>query len=186
MFEPMLKGGTSVLDAQSIVTKLDIHEGWTVADLGCGGSGLFVAPLARAVGKTGRVFALDIQKNVLQVVESNMKFQNIENVTTVWSDLEKVGKADISNTSCDFALLINVLFQNTDHEAILQESARILKAGAPFGVIDWKMVATPFGPPLTRRVSQDTVMTLAAASGFQFASSFEAGPYHYALVFKKL
>ncbi len=182
----MLKGGTSVLDAQGIVSKLSIHEGWTVADLGCGGSGLFIAPLARAVGKNGRVFAVDIQKNVLQVVESNMKFQNIDNVTLVWSDLEKVGKADISDASCDFAMLINVLFQNTNHESILKESARILKSGASFIVIDWKMIATPFGPPLTHRVSQDTVMTLAIPLGLQFVNGFEAGPYHYALIFKKV
>lgn len=186
MFEPMLKGGTSVLDAQSIVSKLEIHEGWTVADLGCGGSGLFVAPLARSVGKNGRVYALDIQKSVLQVVESNMKFQHIENVVTVWSNLEKVGKADISDNSCDYAMLINVLFQNTDHESILKESARVLKQGARLAVLDWKMVATPFGPPLTHRVSQDTVMTLASTSGLQFVSGFDAGPYHYAVVFSKL
>lgn len=185
MFQPMLKGGTSVLDAPGIVSKLEIREGWTVADLGCGGSGLFVAPLARAVGKNGRVYAVDIQKNVLQVVESNMKFQHLENITTVWTNLEKVGGADMSDGSCDFAMLINVLFQNSDHESILKESARILKAGARLTVIDWKMVATPFGPPLTHRISQDTVMTLSLSQGLQYVNSFEAGPYHYALVFSK-
>lgn len=185
MFQPMIKGGTSVLDAQGIVSKLEIRQGWTVADLGCGGSGLFVAPLARSVGKNGRVYAVDIQKNVLQVVESNMKFQHLENVKTVWTNLEKVGGADIPDIACDFAMLINVLFQNSDHESILKESARILKAGARLVVIDWKLVATPFGPPLTHRISQDTVMTLAISQGLQFVDGFEAGPYHYALVFSK-
>jgi len=185
MFEPMLKGGTSVLDASAIVSKLEIHDGWIVADLGCGGSGLFVAPLARSVGKKGRVYALDIQKNVLQVVESNMKFQHIDTVTTIWSDLEKVGSADIPDASCDYAMLINVLFQNTNHETILKESARLLKQGARLAVIDWKLVATPFGPPLTHRISQDTVMTHALGMGMQFVSGFEAGPYHYALIFSK-
>lgn len=175
-----------MLDAIGIVSKLEVREGWTVADLGCGGSGLFVAPLARAVGKSGRVYAVDIQKSVLQVVESNMKFQKLENVTTVWSNLEQVGKADIPDSSCDYAMLINVLFQNSDHEAILKESSRILKSGARLAVIDWKLVATPFGPPLTHRVSQDTVMTLAATSALQFVTGFDAGPYHYALVFTKL
>lgn len=185
MFQPMMKGGTSVLDAAAIIEKLGIMAGQTVADLGCGGSGLFVAPIARAVGKEGMVYALDIQKNVLQVVESNIKFQKIENVATIWSDLEKVGKADIADSSCDSALLINVLFQNTNHEAILKESSRIVKKDGILAVIEWKSIATPFGPPLTRRVSQDTVMTLAATIGLQFKSGFEAGPYHYAVVFTK-
>lgn len=174
-----------MLDALAIIEKLGIKAGQTVVDLGCGGSGLFVAPLARAVGKEGKIYALDIQKNILQVVESNMKFQKIENVMTVWSDLERVGKADISDNSCDCALLINVLFQNTDHEAILKESSRIIKKEGILTVIEWKSIATPFGPPLTRRVSQDTVMTLAATTGLQFQSGFDAGPYHYAVVFKK-
>lgn len=181
----MLKGGTSVLDAQGIISKLEIHEGWIIADLGCGGSGLFVAPLARAVGNNGRVYAVDIQKNVLQIVESNMKFQNLENVSTVWTNLEKVGGADIQDAACDYAMLINVLFQNSDHESIIKESSRILKTGARLAIIDWKLIATPFGPPLTHRIPQDTVMTLALSIGLQFLRSFDAGPYHYALVFSK-
>ena len=89
MPETILRGGTALLDAEKILTRLGIAEGMIVADLGCGGGGHFVAPASRLVGRTGHVYAVDIQKAVLHTVESKLRLQHVTNVDLVWSDLEK-------------------------------------------------------------------------------------------------
>lgn len=186
MIHPLVKGGTSLLDAQKIVEEVGVFQGAHVADLGCGGNGHFVSPTAVMVGKSGHVYALDIQKNVLHNVESRVQLQKIVNVSTIWSNLEKYTAATILEGSCDFAFLVNVLFQNSDYATILREAKRILKAGTGhLVVIEWKKTASPLGPPLDFRVDSATLVSLAEKEGYTLVRSFDPGVYHYGLLFKR-
>ncbi|MEK7103404.1 MAG: methyltransferase domain-containing protein [Patescibacteria group bacterium] len=185
MSEQALRGGTALIDPLMIISRLDIHDGDIVADLGCGGSGHFVGPLAKAVGLKGKVYAVDIQKNVLKVVEGKMKQEHIVNVIPVWSDLERGGIVEIPPESCDLAILINILFQNTKHDRIVQEASRMIKSVGRLMVIDWKTSGSPFGPPSDRRVSPQRVKDIAQELHLSLLDEFDAGPYHYGLIFKK-
>jgi ubiquinone/menaquinone biosynthesis C-methylase UbiE len=180
-----IQGGTILLNVYEIIKKLDIKASYTVADLGCGGGGHFVAPLAQLVGKTGKVYALDVQKGVLDVVRGKMKQHHITNVEYIWSNLEKYGAAAIPDASCDLALLINVLFQNTTHETILKESARFLHSGGRLVIIDWKHTPSPFGPPQHIRVDQKKLKDLGFSLSLTWFDEFDAGPYHFGLTFRK-
>lgn len=185
MEAPILKGGTSLIDVVDVLKKLSIGSGQTIADLGCGGGGHFVAPTAKLVGTAGLVYAVDIQKKVLNSLEASLKLQNIGNVKLVWSDLEKVGAADIPNESCDVAILANVLFQNKDHAHIFEEATRMIKKGGRFVVIDWKIVPSPFGPPNELRVASEKVRHLGEQLGLEYKDGFDVGSYHYAISFVK-
>lgn len=180
-----VRGGTILLNVLEIIKKLDIKESYVIADLGCGGAGHFVGPLARLTGKTGKVYALDVQKGVLEVVKGKMAQQNITNVEYVWSDLETYGAAAIPDGSCDLTFLVNVLFQNTDHAAILKESARFLRIGGRLVIIDWRHIASPFGPPQHIRVDPKKIKDLGFSLGLAWFDEFDAGPYHFGLVFRK-
>lgn len=180
-----LKGGSALLDAQKIIRRIGVQEGAIVADLGCGGSGHFVVPSAIAAGSTGKVYALDVQKNVLHLANNRVKLHNINTVQLICSNLEAYGTASIPAASCDIALLANVLFQNKDHSAIMREAARFLKQGGTLAVLDWRATATPFGPPLSYRVSPRTVRELSVSAGLTFQEEFDPGSYHYCLMFRK-
>jgi len=61
-----VSGGKELLDIQDILeNRLGIVYGAKVADLGCGGNGFFTFKVARLVGKTGLVYAVDVLKMVL-------------------------------------------------------------------------------------------------------------------------
>ncbi len=182
----VLKGGTALLDASQVLQRLDIKDGYTIADLGCGGGGHFIAPSAIMVGKNGKVYALDIQKRVLQSVKSQLEIQKIKNVEFVWSDLEKYGAAKIPDGSCDVVMIVNVLFQNKKHDAILKEAKRFLRPGGRLAVLDWKEGFQPFGPPRELRVPPQKIREIAYEIGGLFLiDQFDAGQYHYVLVFRK-
>ncbi|MBI2484086.1 methyltransferase domain-containing protein [Candidatus Uhrbacteria bacterium] len=181
-----LKGGTALLDASKVLKRLDIKDSYVVADLGCGGGGHFIAPSARIVGESGKVYAIDIQKRVLASLKSQLAIQDITNVELVWSDLEKYGAAKIPNGSCDVVIIINVLFQNTKHDLILKEAKRFLRPGGRLAVIDWKEGAQPFGPPAHLRVPPQKIRELAYDVGeLLLIDDFDAGRYHYVLVFRR-
>lgn len=182
----IIKGGTSLLDASKILQRLGIKNSYVVADLGCGGGGHFVAPSAVMVGSMGKVYAVDIQKRALNSLKSQLELQKIKNVELIWSDLEKYGAAKIPNASCDIAIIVNVLFQNTKHDVILNESKRFLRSGGRLVVIDWKEGSQPFGPPKELRISKQKVKELAYDVGGLFLiDDFDTGPFHYVLAFRK-
>ncbi|MBI5466069.1 MAG: class I SAM-dependent methyltransferase [Candidatus Kerfeldbacteria bacterium] len=175
-----------LIDPEAILkNELKVQFGHQLADLGCGGAGYFTLPAARLVGSRGKVYAIDILKSALDGVVSKAKLANLMNVEPVWSDLERVGAAKIPEATLDQALLVNIMFQSRQNEAMLREAHRLLKSGGKLLVMDWKVEPTPFGPPLERRLSPESVKDLAARVGFTVEQQFDSGPYHYGFVFVK-
>lgn len=185
MNSTIVRGGTALLDVYAILTKLGIKEGDVVGDLGCGGGGHFVIASAKMAGVRGTIYAVDVQKSVLEYIESRAKIDQIETIKTVWANLEKFGSVKIPDNECDIAILANVLFQNKDFSTILREAARIIKPGGRLAVIDWKKIAAPFGPPVELRVGEDVVKHYGQEAGLKFVDEFDAGQYHYVLIFMK-
>src|ERR1700694_1168105 len=65
-----------------VLSKLSLKPGLVVADIG-GGSGLFSRPLAKAVAPAGKVYAVDIQQDLLDHINQRDKEENIRNIQTV-------------------------------------------------------------------------------------------------------
>lgn len=179
------RGGNELIDPVKLLETGGIQQGYTVADLGCGASGHFVFPAAHLVGSKGQVYAVDILKSVLSAIESRGKLEGVDNVEGVWADLEKPGSTKITDGSVDLTLLVNTLSQIPAKETVVREAARITKSGGTLIVGDWKRTASPLGPPPERRLDPAMAKQLVGVGGFELIKEFEAGPYHYGLVFRK-
>lgn len=180
-----LRGGNALIDSLTFLAHGGIKQGDTIADLGCGATGHFVFPAAHLVGSKGKVYAVDIQKSVLAAIESRSKLEGVDNVETIWADLERSRATKLPDGSVELTLLLNLLAQVQHKEAVLQEASRIAKPGSTLIVSDWKMTASPLGPPVERRLDSRRVLELARAAGFERIEEFEAGPYHFGIVFHK-
>lgn len=73
------------LQVERVVATLALQPGQKVADLGSG-SGLFTRPIARAVGPTGLVYAIDVEEGLLRVVERTAQEQGLANIRIVRAD----------------------------------------------------------------------------------------------------
>ncbi len=180
---PVTRG--ELIDADFILEKAGVGPKMKVADLGCGAAGYFVIPAAKLVGPQGISYAVDIQKSALDGVKNNAKVEGVSNVELIWTNLEIVGAAKIPSNSLDVALLINTLNQSKKHGEIMREALRLLKVGGTLLVADWKKVGTPFGPSLAERIDPEKVKATALSLGFKLVESFDAGPYHFGLIFKR-
>ena len=180
-----LRGGNQLIDAIKVLQAGNIKQGETVADLGCGTTGHFVFPAAHLVGPTGKVYAVDLQKSVLAAIQSREKLEGLDNVDTVWDDLEKAGRLKLPDGSVDLTLLLNILAQVQDKATVLREAARITKSRGQLIISDWKLTASPLGPPPANRLDPQTAKQLALSAGWELTAEFEPGPYHYGLVFRK-
>jgi len=179
-------GGNQLLDSREILeNKVGLGYGNVVADLGCGPKAYFTFQSARMVGDKGLVYAVDVQKQVLSSVESHAKTQGLDNIRTVWTDLEIKGATKIQESSLDLAILNNVLFQSTNMPEMIKESIRLIKNGGKLLVVDWKKMGAPLGPKMDLRVDPEKVKELCEVFGLKLEKEFEAGPYHFGLIFKK-
>ncbi len=179
------KQRTILFDINKILNKINISNRQKVADLGCGNFGFFVFPLAKLVGKDGQVFAVDILKSALNEIESQAKSLNFSQVKTIWSDLEIFRATKIETASLDAVIFINTLNQINKKRIALQEASRLVKTGGKILIIDWKN-NTPLGPALEKRVDVKEVEEVCSHLGLNISEEFEAGPYHYGLILKKL
>lgn len=186
MTHQKIPGGNELLNPQQILREnLNITSGSYVGDFGCGGAGYFVMQTAKIVGENGLVYAVDILKSVLSNIESRAKELKLNNIKIIWSNLEKFGVCRINNESLDYGLIVNVLFQNKDRLAVLKESARMVKNGGKVLVIDWKEGRFPLGPEPDKKITPKELTDMAQEVGLSFYKEFEAGQYHYGMVFVK-
>ena len=172
---------TSFLNPDEILDQLSLKSDMIAAEFGCG-SGGFAIPLAKRL-EEGLVYAIDIQAEPLSALKSRQSLENITNIRIVRSNLEKERGSTLNEEFLDLVLIPNLLFQVDDKGAIIQEAGRILKKGAKLLIIDWLPQASQ--GPERGRISPDEVKKIAEKFGFELEKEFEAGKYHYVLVFEK-
>lgn len=162
-----------------------IQAGWDIADLGAG-SGFYTIAAAKALHATGRVYAIDAQKELLSKLKNQATKQGLYNVEVIWGDIEKSNGTKLRDSSIDLALLCNVLFQLENKENIIAEIKRILKPAGRVLVVDWLDSFGGVGPKQNVVVKKDVVIGKFEKSGFHLEKQISAGEHHYGLIFKKL
>jgi len=177
---------SALFDIATILHKMSIGERQQVAELGCGNFGFFVFPLARLVGRSGKVYAVDILKSTLQEIKNKSAKENLPQVIPVWSNLEVFKGTPIESNTLDTALLVNVLYQSNERANILREAWRMLKINGKLLIVEWSGIDSPIGPKPERRLKLSSLKTASHKLGFDIKEEFAAGPYHYGLILTKL
>lgn len=171
-------------DPQKNLEQFGLVSGKVVADLGSG-SGAYALAAAKIVGPSGRVYAVDIMKEMLQKLKNAAIAGRIFNVEALWGNIEKLGGTRLADASTDAVLVCNSLFQTEDKESLVLEVKRILKSSGRVLVVDWKESFGGMGPQPEHVVSVDSARALFEKSGFVFEHSISAGAHHYGLIFKR-
>ncbi len=172
------------LDPPKIFKRVGVEQGFACADFGSG-SGYICLPLAKYVTGRGKVFAVDVVKDSLEMVHEKALQQGSQNVRTVWADLEVVGGTKITSGSLDMVFLKTVFFQLEKPIDALKEVARVLKKGGKLVVIDWKKGVGPVGPPDELRKDEEEVLADAKTAGFSPVESFPVDKYHFGYILQK-
>lgn len=181
-----IPGSGGFMNPELIAAGFGLTEGMRVADLGSG-SGYFTIIMAKKVGDSGLVTAVDLLNSALETLRAKAKVEGLGNIETIRSNLEILGSSGLTNDSQDIVLLANILFQNSNKATILNEARRVIKPGGTLIVIDWRKGAGGFGPPDNLRTSEEEINRLVISSdGFQFVSQIDAGVFHYGMMYKKI
>jgi arsenite methyltransferase len=121
------------LKIDETIAKLKIKPGEVIVDIGAG-SGLFSPPLAKAAAPSGKVYAVDIDKELLDHISKRAKEQHATNIQTV---LGKFGDPNLPATDVDLAFINDVLHHIEDRAGYLKNLARYMKPSGRIVVIDF-------------------------------------------------
>ncbi len=165
------------LNPESILSAMGLNREIVIADLGCG-TGYFALPAALRVKK---VYALDVQQEMLDILHEKIRKEKIANIDVVLSGESSI---PLQDHSVDILFMANVFHELEHKKSVLEEVKRILSNGGRLIIIDWKKMEMDFGPPLEERLTDDEVISICKDNDFEVLKQVYAGPYNYMLIFK--
>lgn len=164
-----------------VVRTLGLRPGNVVADLGAG-SGYFTVRLARAVGSEGKVYAVDIEPEMLRYIENRATEEHLGNIQTV---LAKPDDPSLPEASLDMVFICDTLHHIANRDRYFPLLAKTLKPGGRLVNIDFHKRPLPFGPPLEMKIAETEMAREAERAGFRLAKKYSYLKYQYFLVFTR-
>ncbi len=165
------------LPPAEVLSRLHLPKGARVADVGTG-TGYFSIPLAKAVGNAGKVFAVDLQQEMLDKLRQ--KLEQPDAPRNISLHLGAASQLPLPDDSVDLAFYANIWHELDDQDAALREAIRVTAAKGKIALLDWRSdQEPPPGPPQEHRISAETIMTFLQTNGCHRVSCYNVGQYGY-------
>jgi len=167
---------------EKALDSIDIRPGMTVADVGAG-TGYFSLRIARRVGPSGKVYANDVQPQMLEKLRINAQQQKLDNIETVLG-----GEADpkLPAGKMDIVLLVDVYHEFSQPQQMLQHIRASLKPDGRLILLEYRKEdpAVPIRPE--HKMSVPEVKAEVEAEGYKLDKVVETLPRQHIIIFRKL
>jgi ubiquinone/menaquinone biosynthesis C-methylase UbiE len=161
------------------VRLLQIPQGASVADIGAG-SGYITLLLSAAVGPTGRVFANDLQPQMIEILRRRLASQNVTNVTLVQGSVDD---PNLPPASVDLALMVDVYHELSRPQAMLQKLRSALKPGGRLALVEYRKEDPAIPIKFEHKMSIQEAKAELEAEGFKLSKVDESLPRQHILIF---
>lgn len=151
------------LKVDEAVAALQITSGSVVADIGAG-SGTFTLPLAKAVSASGKVYAVDIDRGLVEHIAARMKREKADHVRAV---VGQFTDPNLPARDVDLAFIFDVLHHIENRAEYLKNLAGYLKPTGRIAVIDFHPELGPHKDDPSLQVTRDQAKAWMAAAGFK-------------------
>jgi ubiquinone/menaquinone biosynthesis C-methylase UbiE len=157
--------GTLKID--EVIGKLGLKPGAVVADIGAG-SGIFSRPLAKAIAPAGKLYAVDIDKDLLKHIEQRNREEKISNIVTVLGEFDDP-KLPVRNL--DVAFINDVLHHIKNRAVYLKSLASYMKPNGRIAIIEMDITDpnTPHKSQPELLVSPQDMVRWMSDAGFKVA-----------------
>ena len=158
---------TARLEIERVVSALKLKNGDVVADIGAG-SGLFSRPLARAVAPSGKIYASDIDPELLDYIAERARQERIANIQTILGD---PSDPKLPSGGVDLIFMCDVLHHIERRQPYLSRLAAYLRPGGRVAILDYARDWPPAHEQMRFEVAE--VEAWMTAAGFRKLQTFD-------------
>ena len=161
------------------IAALALSPGATVADVGAG-SGYMTMKLATAVGASGRVYATDVQPEMIATLTARVKAANLQNVTPV---LSATDDPRLPAGVLDLILMVDVYHELAAPQRMLQQLKRALKPSGRLVLLEYRKEDPSIPIREEHKMTVAEAKTEVEAEGYRLTSVIETLPRQHILIF---
>lgn len=166
---------------EKVLDYLLIREGETVADIGAG-TGYFSMQFARRVGRSGLVYALDVDDSMVKLIEKRAKKEGFANVQARLAPFDAPG---LAKGAADLVFICDTYLFFENRAEYLRRVRESLKRGGRLAIVSFNYRAEiPGAPPRHKMVSKEQTIGEILQSGFTLEADFSFLPYQDFLLFR--
>ncbi len=162
-----------------VMEALAVKAGETVADIGAG-SGYFTMRLAKHVGPSGRVYAVDVSPEMIRHLHARVRDAKLLNVSPILAPPDD----PLLPEKVDRVLIVDVWHHIENQAGYLDRLKQLLKPGGQIVMIDFHKRDMPVGPPIGMKIAREDLLKQMTQNGFRLAAEHTFLPYQYFLVFQ--
>jgi ubiquinone/menaquinone biosynthesis C-methylase UbiE len=160
---------------------IGIARGATVADVGAG-AGYFTWRMAERVGPTGKVYATDIQPEMLVLLRKNIAARHLTNVETV---LGAEDDPKLPTGQIDLILLVDVYHEFSQPQKMLRKMRESLKPDGRLVLLEYRKEDPNVAIRPEHKMSVEEVRAEVQPEGFRFEKNLATLPRQHILIFLK-
>jgi ubiquinone/menaquinone biosynthesis C-methylase UbiE len=164
-----------------VLEALEIREGQTVADLGCG-SGYYAFRMSQLVGPSGKVFAIDIEPRMLQFVRERARRESIANIETV---LAAASDPNLQPSSVDLLLMVDVYHELEHPYEVMQKVRDALKPGGRVALVEYRAEDPKVMIKPVHKMTEKQIIAEMRAAGLRHAKTVRNLPLQHLVIFEK-
>lgn len=164
-----------------MIEALKFREGEVVADIGCG-SGYVARRIAKKVGEKGRVYGVDIQPEMLELLGRRMKEAGIGNVVPV---LGETADPKLPAASCDTMILVDVYHEFDQPFEMTQGMLRALKPGGRLVFVEFKAEDPKIPIRALHKMSEAQLKKEMGIHPLEWVETIATLPWQHAVIFQK-
>lgn len=164
-----------------LLASLGVEAGQTVCDLGCG-NGFYTLSLAKLVGPKGRVLAVDIQPEMLELLNDRAESRGVTNVKTIEGAIDD---PKLPAGSIDLVFLVDVYHEFSHPPEMLTAIRQSLKPDGRVALVEFRTEdpAVPIKP--LHKMTQAQCLKEFTANGYKLVGQFDKLPWQHVLFFAR-
>ncbi len=161
-----------------VMQALAVREGEVIADIGAG-SGYFSLRLARHVGASGHVYAVDVSPDMTRHLNGRIRDARLTNISTILAEPDD----PLLPQTVNRFLIVDVWHHIADQAGYLAKMTALLNEGGEVIMIDFHKRELPVGPPVDMKIAREDLVRQMEAHGLALKQEHTFLPYQYFLVF---
>ncbi len=168
-------------DCTTMVKQLKVQPGWMVCDLGAG-NGFYTLKLAKLVGEKGRVLAVDIQPQMLEMLKVRAARENISNIDLI---LATTVDPKLPEGKLDMVLLVDTYHELSNPVEVLVAVRKSLKPKGRLALVEFRLEDENVPIKVLHRMSKVQINKEMAANGFKLVEEFDGLPWQHLMFFER-